>query len=67
VAVKKAKMTQLHEAEDKVSLNGKPLKNSFGFKYLGFMTLYQANGDWKQAVEARMVLAKARFGNMYNI
>ena len=37
----------------------------FSFKYLGF--LYQANGDWRQAVEARMVLAKARFGKMYNI
>ena len=64
-AVKKAKMAQLHHAEEKVLLHGKPLKNSFSFKYLGF--LYQANGDWRQAVEARMVLAKARFGKMYNI
>ena len=63
--IKKAKMRRIHKAADKVVLGGVPLKNSFNFKYLGFE--YQANGCWRHAVNVNMVLARTRFGKMYNI
>ena len=64
-AVKKAKAANMHKAFGCVELSGVPLKNSFNFRYLGFM--YQADGNWRHAVEVRMVLARTRFGTMYHI
>lgn len=64
-AVKKAKMARVHSEEQHVTLHGKPLQNSFNFKYLGF--IYQADGKWEHAVRTRMALARARFGKMHNL
>ena len=64
-AVKKAKAAKMHKALGCVELAGVPLKNSFNFRYLGFV--YQADGNWRHAVEVRMALARTRFGTMYHI
>ena len=64
-AVKRAKMQRIHKAADKVVPAGKPLKNSFSFKYLGFE--FQADGSWRQAVDVRMALARTRFGKLHHI
>ena len=55
----------MNKAVGCVELAGVPLKNSFNFRYLGFV--YQANGNWRHAVEVRMPLATTRFGTMYHI
>ena len=64
-AVKKEKAAKMHKAVGCVELAGVPLKNSFNFRYLGFV--YQADGNWRHAVEVRMALARTRFGTMYHI
>ena len=64
-AVKKAKNVKMHNAVGCVELDGVPLENSFNFRYLGFV--YQADGNWRHAVEVRMALARMRFGTMYHI
>ena len=63
--MKKAKAAKMHKAVGCVELAGVPLKNSFNFRYLGFV--YQAGVNWRHDVEVRMVLARTRFGIMYHI
>ena len=64
-AVKKAKAAKMHKEVGCVDIAVVPLKNSFNFRYLGFV--YQADGNWIHAVEVRMALARTRFGTMYHI
>ena len=64
-AVKKAKADNMHKAVGCVELAGIPLKNSLNFRYLEFM--YQADGNWRHAVEAMMALSRTRFRTMYQI
>ena len=61
----KAKAAKMHKAVGFVELTGVPLKSCFNFRYIGFV--YQANGNWRHAVEVRMALARTRFGTMYHI
>ena len=63
--MKKAQASKMHKAVGCVELAGVPLKNSFKFRCLVFV--YQADGNWRHAVEVRMAMARTRFGTMYHI
>lgn len=64
-AVIRKKKEDAQGREKHVWIGDHKLKNIYAFKYLGFMFL--ADGDRRHAVAVRMAIARARFGQMFNI
>ena len=57
--------SKLECSKEKVWCGAHCLKNVFVFRYLGHH--FQADGDWRHAVEVRMGQARSRFGDLHHI
>jgi hypothetical protein len=64
-AVGNARQALVQEAAGTVMMGDKRLKMVFNFGYLGFR--FQADGDRRPALEQRMAIAKARFGQLHEV
>lgn len=65
VALERLRKQQHQETLECVKIGDKPLKNVFGFKYLG--SEIQADGDSWQAVKVRMGMAQSVFGKLHEM
>ena len=62
-AVAKARQVAVQAAAGSVFMGEHLLKNTFGFKYLGFG--FQADGNREPALLQRMAIARTRFGELH--
>ena len=64
-AAKTEKLKAAQKARPKVKCEGKALKNTFLFKYLG--SIFSADGSHQHDVTRRIILAKKRCGQLRNV
>ena len=59
------KKVEAQRGMDKVTMGDRELENEFDFPYLGHH--FQADGDALHAIEIRLAMASARFGQLHHI